>query len=377
MEKFMKNVLLLLSLLSLPVVGMEKFNACMLYCKPTKQDAQTAVIQGGLITAQIASCHPTIKTIINDTTQKVLPVSFVVPALVAWNSETIKNAIMDQLPELNNTVSFCLGSGIQKSLFYGGSALTAYLLYTQTWNGLTKNRLANIFKPQIEQGKRVRSLACISKQNAAEIKNKVIEFAKQIEQNKTTQLELEKTVALDHAKLSSMTEKLKKSEQNYKRLLEQLDILIKELNVAELNDTIKSIEHNQISHNEKSQMRLQDTCVNIDSYHAKMVDQLKVQDNELSQRFSALMILSSSIDEDMNGLIHQVAFLAKAIDESRSRTRMALESVNRLSKAVLESAILAENGSDSEYATSEDESDSEIILLPRGAGGSKAKSLGK
>jgi hypothetical protein len=376
MEMFMKNVLLLLSLLSLPVVGMEKFNACMLYCKPTKHDTQTAVIQGGLITAQIASCHPTIKAIINDATQKALPVSFVVPALVAWNSEAIKNTIMDQLPELNSAASYCLGSGIQKSLFYGGSALTAYLFYTQTWNGLTKNSLVNIFKPQIEQGKRVRSLARISKQNAADINNRVVEFGKQIEQNKQAQLELEKAASLDHAKLSSITEKLKKSEQNYKILLKQLDLIIKELNVAELNNQINAIEQRQLAHNEKSQMRLQDTHGQIDLYQTKMVNQLQVKDNELSQRFKALTILSSALDEDMAELINRTAFLAKVIDESRFRTHKMLESVHRLSKAVTESAILADNGSDSEYATDDDESDSEITF-PRGAGGSRAKSQGK
>lgn len=368
----MKNILLLLSLLSLPLVGMGKFNACMFYCKPTKQDAQTAIIQGGLITAQIVKYHPTIRAFVNDATQKALPASFVVPAFIAWNSETIKNSIMSHLPEFNNVASYCVSAGIQKSLLYGGSALTAYLLYTQTWNGLTKNSLTNIFKPQIEQGKRVRSLAKISKQNAVKIKDKVIEFGKQIEQNKLAQFELENVAALDHSQFLSMTERLIKSDESYKRLLEQLDILVKEINVAVLNNEIGSIEHNQIMHNEKSQMRLQDTSGKIDLYQAKMVNQLKVKDNELSQRFVALTILSSSLDEDMNILISRVAFLAKVIDESRFRTHKALEFADRLSKAAMASASLADDGSDSEYATSDDESDSEIALFPRAAGGSKA-----
>ena len=372
----MKKLLLLLSLsASMPLVGMEKLNACMLYCKPTKQDAHAAILKGGLITAQMASYHPKITAFANDAAQKALPVSFVVPAVVAWNSQALTNTIMNQLPEFNSVTSYCVGTGIQKTLFYGGSALTAYLLYKQTWNGLTKNSLAAIFKPQIEQGKKVRSLARISKQNATEIKNKVIEFGKQIEQNKQAQLELENAAGLDHAKLSLMTEKLKKSDENYKRLLEQLDALVKEINIVELNDKIKSIERNQIAHNEKSQIRLQNACNQIDSYQTKMVDLLKFKDNELSQRFTALTILSSSLDEDINGLVNQVAFLTKALDESRSRTRKALEAFTRLSNAVTKSAALAD--SDSEYATSDDESDAEIILLPRGAGGSKAKPRSK
>ncbi|GMU19469.1 MAG: hypothetical protein AMXMBFR12_06610 [Candidatus Babeliales bacterium] len=370
----MKNILLLSLFLPLPILGMEKINACMVYCKPTKQDACNAVVQGSLIAAQMIGCHPKFSALVNSAKEKVLPVSFVAPALIAWNSEALTNGIMNQLPEMNTTATYCIGTGIQKTLLYGGSALTAYLLYTQTWDGLTKRGLAHIFSPQIKQARGIKQSAGITSSNAMEIKKSIIAFAQKLEQVKANELELEKNILAQHSNLTSRIHQLNESDKIQTQLLEQLNDLVKEVNVQELTDKIVAIERNQIEKNNEYWQKLQKSLRQMDARQTELNELLKIKDHAIIQRKNALKILANAMNEDIQTLMNSIADFAQNLHESKSLTHIARQYANRVSAALqVREQLLEDSNSDSDYIT-DDESESEISLAPRGiAGSSRSK----
>lgn len=371
----MKNVFILLLLsMTIPLVSMQRIgNACMLYAVPNKQDAYTMLMKGGIVAAQVASHHPAIVPYIDTATQTALAGAFVVPALIAYNSEALKNGIMKQLPELSSSTTYCLDTGIKKTLFWGGTLAAGYLFYTQTWQGLTKKGLANIFKPQIKQAKNVKRLAQLNRSQADEIKLKVQDFIEQIEKNMHAQDSLERSTEIQHSKISGITDKLKKNDAMYTSLLTQLNKLIKEINIEELTREIASIEEGCKTGKTQSLLELQNIRTQAESNHKAFMDKIKDKNLALTQRYEAFKTISESLDEDITALLSSVIEYAQALHENIELTKIAREYSDRIEAAIavrneFSDDSGSEAGSDSE---SESESEAEELWVPRAPGGSQ------
>ena len=80
------------------------------------------------------------------------------------------------------------------------------------------------------------------------------------------------------------------------------------------------------------------------------------------------------MDEDIQTLMNSIADFAQNLHESNSLTHIARQYANRVSAALqVREQLLEDSNSDSDYIT-DDESESEISLAPRGiAGSSRSK----
>lgn len=371
----MRNVFILLLLsMTIPLVGMQQrvANACMLYAAPTKQDAYSALMKGGMVAAQMASHHPALAPYIDTASRTALSGAFVVPALIAWNSEAIKNGIMKQLPELSAPTTYCLDTGIKKTLFWGGTLAAGYLLYTQTWQKLTKKDLENIFEPQIKQSKTIKKLAQTNKAHARDIKLKAQAFIEQIERNMDAQDRLERSTEQQHSSINSITDKLKKNDATYTSLLAQLNKFIKEINIEELSREIASIEESCKEGKTQSSKELQNIKSQTASNHKAFMDKIKDRSSALTQRYETFKMLSESIDEDITTLLSSVIEYAQALHKSRELTKIALKHAGRIEAAITARNEFSDSESDaSSDSESESESEAEDFFAPRGQGGSK------
>lgn len=370
-----KMMLFILLSMSIPVIGMGKdsnANACMIYSNltTTVPNMYCTLMQAGVAAAHFAMNHPKISPIIDKATAKAREGAFIMPALIAYNSEAIKNGIMGQLPQLREPFNTCLDTTIKKTLVYGGIALTGYLFYTQTWGCLTKGNLAKIFAPLMSKAEINKELAHHQYMQAIQSTKMVEKMQKQantIRQNfETAQIASE----IRNLQINTKTIKLTRINEQNEQASEQLQRVLDEVNIPALTSTINTIENKYNENIKEKAASIQETQESIEKNTKKFVIELKQAMQVHLNRSHVNQIMTKELESDVDNFFEKVITLANSIFATRCQLQYALCLTEKIEQQAEKLQQMSD--SESEYATSDDESESGI-LLPRGMGSSKKR----
>ncbi|CAN5164397.1 hypothetical protein BH09DEP1_BH09DEP1_8300 [soil metagenome] len=349
-----------LLILFLPLAGMQ--NACMLYLKPTKQDAYTALMQSGLTVAQMASRHPDVSSFVSRT-------AFIIPALVAYKSEAIKTSIMQQLPQLDEPFNTGVSLGIKQTLLYGGIALAGYLFYTQTWEALTKGALVKTFAPLAAKAKDIKQVAQQGCQSALELSKEVDGLQKSAKATKDKLAVFQTASNKRNDDILAQTRELKRIGAENLQASKQLNEVLKTINIQDITALVKGIEEKYAAQSES----LLANISNMQSSFEKNSTELAMALNQLRQKHASRStvnrMIAKEVESDSGELFTKIIALANTVYATKYRIQYALELLDDLESKV--KAIQAMSDSDSEYITSDEESDFESQPAPRGLGGSR------
>lgn len=334
------KIIFSLVLSCMPLVGMQKkaTNACMAYSPNSILYQNYASMPGGMwiLAAQAVAHHPKISPIIDATTKKARQASFIVPALVAYNSEAVKNAVMGQLPPMNPYFSVCIDKGIQKTLLYGGVSVAAYLFYTQTLGYLSKSALAQIFEPIKQKVKNVRRLAEIDYADTLDIDQKIDALSAQVKTVIASLKDYEKTSAAKQESITLKTQALKSIQQANAQEVIALQKLIAQINIPELTDAVKRIA-----------AQIQETA----QTHA--------------HKANVNNILINGMAEDVDTLFNKVLTLANSIYVAQARIEHILELAEKIKGQIKGLEQMSDSASEFSGDESEDE---DFPRLPSGSG---------
>lgn len=339
------KIVFLLILSCMPLVGMQKktTNACMAYCPNSVlyQDYVSLPSMAGgmwMITAQAVAHHPKISPIIDATAKKARQASFIVPALVAYNSEAVKNAVMGQLPLMNPYLNVCIDKGIQKTLLYGGVSVAAYLFYTQTLGYLSKGALAQIFEPVNQKVKNVKRLAEIDYVDTLDIDQKIDALSMQVKTVIASLKDYEKTSAAKEEEIVSKTQTLKSIQQTNAQEVRALQELIAQINVPELTDAVKRI-----------------------------VAQIQETAQTHAHKANVNNILINGMAEDVDALFNKVLTLANSIYDTQDRIKRILELADQIKGQINGLKHMSDSASGSS-TTSDESEDEDFPRSPSGSG---------
>lgn len=368
----MKYIIALITLLiSVPLVGMDKGihqkNACMLYsCSPALNNHH-ALMQSGLMVSSFIVNHPKVAPVLNKAATEARKGAFIIPALIAYNSENIKNSIMYQLPEFNTYVDTCLDKGVQKTLFYGGIALAGYLFYTETLGYLTQGALTRIFKPLKLQSSNLKKLAGQDHVDTLTIDTQVDQLAMQAKKTVDQLVAWQEQSEEKHKLLASKTNTLKSIEQSNGQAILQLQQLIEQINIPQLTQAVQDIAKGCESHKQIFQEVIAKTHEAIKKHNLQLTTQVKQAVQQHKSRASTIQVVATELSRDVDAFFNKIITLANSVYTTRARINYALELAEKMDTQIKELDDLSDSGSEtSEVSDSEDDSD-----FPRGQGGSR------
>lgn len=412
--KVIHYMLFLTMVIAVPAVPMHKSvaSACMVYGAPSKTDIQSALIQTGLVSAQMALAHPKISPIVDKTATIARKSAFVVPALVAYNSETVKNRILQGLeiagtyfdelkngnavqlvqqlpviyPQLKNmhpllgvypdqmvkhgqtgacsTIAhLAMDKTIQKTLYYGGIAIAGYLFYTQTLEYLSKGKLYEIFAPLKQKIGEVKDNARKNLQDTYRLHDHVAQLAKQA-QNLAQRMDgYHKAVQDEHSQVAITTAELEKIQKANEQEVKQLRELLNDINIPALTDAVNKIVDNSKADKASLKNSMHQLRANILQQIKTSAEIVERAAQSHEPRAIANGMIANELSSDVEYLFTKVLELAQSIYLTSNEINQALELANKIRACTEES--------DSEASDSEVESDSDTDSVPRGQGSSR------
>lgn len=421
MKRIQTMITLFALLLGTPALPMNKSvaSACMMYIAPSKSDVQNALMQTGMVTAQMALAHPKIAPMVDKTAKVARQSAFVVPALVAYNSQAVTTSIMnglqiagsylDELKQVNtstviqelprlypqlknihpllgvipdqagkiNESGFCssvanvaLDKTLQKTLYYGGIAVAGYLFYTQTLEYLSKGKLQEIFAPLAQQSKHVKEKAHTNLHDTIVLDaqvNKLSEKTKDLAKRMHT---YQKASSQKHVQLSDRTQQLEQIQHDSKQQVEQLNQLLNKIDIPLLTNGVKEIERTSKQNTKSVKATIKNTV-------KKIAEQMQTTCNRVGQAAEAHAgravvnhTVTQVISSDADSFFTKVLELAQSIYMTSNKINEALELASRIQEEV-DRASDSSDVSDSEVDSESDTDGVEIV--PRRAGSSRGK----
>ena len=329
----MKYSLLFTLLMCMPMVGMDKNytnNACMMYAsEPSMRNSHT-LLQSGLMASSLVMYHAKKSPTFNATIKKARQGAFIVPALIAYNSDAIKNSIMDQLPPLNPYVDVCVDKGIKNTLLYGGIALAGYLFYTETLEYLTKRDLTKIFEPLKLKSQQVRIMAGKDHDDTQVIDMQLTALSVQAKKVVKQLADWEQSTKQKEESIALRTKQLQLIQQGNAQAIGELKALIEQINIPALTEAVKEIEKNCKTQKDAIQKEFARTREIIEFNGKHRAAQIAQATQTHTSRAHVTKMLSQELSSDVDALFEQVIVVANQVYNTRSRLDYVCELAGKL-----------------------------------------------